>query len=90
MRIRSTRQTFLIAAMLATAVPPTSTAQWSIGAPEKREPPPGKHRYAMLVFASPIPGREAEFNEWYTNTHMGTWCSYLAGSAHNASGSSPM
>jgi hypothetical protein len=71
MRIRSTLQTFLIAAMLATAVPPTSTAQWSIGAPEKREPPPGKHRYAMLVFANPIPGREAEFNEWYTNTHMG-------------------
>jgi hypothetical protein len=46
-------------------------AQWSIGAPGKREAPPGKHRYVMLVFANPIPGREAEFNDWYTNTHMG-------------------
>ena len=25
----------------------------------------------MLVFANPIPGREAEFNDWYSNTHMG-------------------
>src|SRR5215471_1085810 len=25
----------------------------------------------MLVFANPIPGREVEFNELYTNTHMG-------------------
>jgi hypothetical protein len=71
MRIRSTLQTLLIAAMLATALTPVSKAQWSIGAPGKREPPPGKHRYAMLVFANPIPGREAEFNDWYTNTHMG-------------------
>jgi hypothetical protein len=46
-------------------------AQWSIGAPGKREAAPGKHRYVMLVFANPIPGREAEFNDWYTNTHMG-------------------
>jgi len=46
-------------------------AQWSIGAPGKREAPAGKHRYVMLVFANPIPGREAEFNDWYSNTHMG-------------------
>jgi hypothetical protein len=46
-------------------------AQWSIGAPGTREAPPDKHRYIMLVFANPIPGREAEFNDWYTNTHMG-------------------
>jgi hypothetical protein len=25
----------------------------------------------MLVFANPIPGKEVEFNDWYTNTHMG-------------------
>jgi hypothetical protein len=25
----------------------------------------------MLVFANPIPGHETEFNDWYTNTHMG-------------------
>jgi hypothetical protein len=46
-------------------------AQWSIGAPGNREAPAGKHRYVMLVFANPIPGKEAEFNDWYTNTHMG-------------------
>jgi hypothetical protein len=46
-------------------------AQWSIGAPGNREAPAGKHRYAMLVFANPIPGKEAEFNGWYSNTHMG-------------------
>jgi len=47
------------------------SAQWSIGAPGTREAPAGKHRYVMLVFANPVPGREAEFNDWYTNTHMG-------------------
>jgi hypothetical protein len=25
----------------------------------------------MLVFANPIPAKEGDFNEWYTNTHMG-------------------
>ena len=46
-------------------------AQWSILAPGKRDARPGNHRYAYLVFANPVPGREAEFNDWYTNTHMG-------------------
>jgi hypothetical protein len=46
-------------------------AQWSIGAPGKRQAPPGQHRYVFLVFANPIPGKETEFNDWYTNTHMG-------------------
>jgi hypothetical protein len=49
----------------------TAQAQWSIGAAGTREAPAGKHRYAYLVFANPIPGREAEFNDWYTNVHMG-------------------
>lgn len=71
MRIRSTLQTLLVGAMIAVTIQTISKAQWSIGAPGKREPPLGKHRYAMLVFANPIPGREAEFNEWYSNTHMG-------------------
>lgn len=57
----------VIFALIAAPLP----GQWSIGAPGKREGPPGKHRYVMLVFANPIPGREAEFNDWYTNTHMG-------------------
>jgi hypothetical protein len=58
---------FLAVALAGT----TAHAQWSIGAPGKREAPVGKHRYVMLVFANPIPGREAEFNDWYSNTHMG-------------------
>src|SRR5690606_28970654 len=24
----------------------------------------------MVVLANPVPGREDEFNEWYTNTHL--------------------
>jgi hypothetical protein len=46
-------------------------AQWSILAPGKREAKPGNHRYAYLVFANPVPGREVEFNDWYQNMHMG-------------------
>jgi hypothetical protein len=57
----------VVAAMALSA----AQAQWSIGAPGTREAPAGKHRYAYLVFANPIPGREAEFNDWYTNVHMG-------------------
>jgi hypothetical protein len=71
MNIRSTLNCTLIAAALAGASGTLADAQWSIGAPGKREPAPGKHRYVMLVFANPIPGKEVEFNEWYTNTHMG-------------------
>jgi hypothetical protein len=65
---RSALKNILVAVALSGSV---AHAQWSIGAPGKREAPPGKHRYIMLVFANPIPGREAEFNDWYTNTHMG-------------------
>jgi hypothetical protein len=46
-------------------------AQWSIGAPGKREAPAGLHRYAFLVFANPIAGKEVEFNDWYDNVHIG-------------------
>jgi hypothetical protein len=46
-------------------------AQWSLLAPGKREAPPGENRYAMLVLSNPVPGLEQEFNDWYTNTHMG-------------------
>jgi len=60
-----------LAAMAGVLACATAQAQWSIGAPGNREAPAGRHRYVMLVFANPIPGREVEFNEWYTNTHMG-------------------
>jgi hypothetical protein len=58
----------LIGALAAATV---AKAQWSIGAPGTRVAPAGKYRYAYLVFANPIPGKEAEFNEWYSNVHMG-------------------
>jgi len=62
---------FLIGAGAACATFTAAQAQWSIGAPGKREAPAGKHRYVYLVFANPIPGREAEFNEWYSIVHPG-------------------
>src|SRR5258708_6200128 len=46
-------------------------AQWSIGQPGTREPPPGLNRYVYLVMADPLPGREADFNDSYQNMHMG-------------------
>jgi hypothetical protein len=61
----------VVAGATFTSLVTTAQAQWSIGAPGTREAPAGKHRYVYLVFANPIPGREAEFNDWYTNVHMG-------------------
>lgn len=28
-------------------------------------------RYKMIVLSSPVEGREAEYNDWYQNTHLG-------------------
>ena len=64
-------KSFITSAVVAGATLTAAQAQWSIGAPGKREAPAGKHRYVYLVFANPIPGREAEFNDWYSNVHMG-------------------
>src|SRR5580658_9432003 len=61
----------VMAAVFGGSIFTAAQAQWSIGAPGTREAPAGKHRYVYLVFANPIPGREAEFNDWYTNVHMG-------------------
>ena len=71
MTIRSALRKALAGAAFVGLAVTAGHAQWSIGAPGKREAPAGKHRYAFLVFANPIPGREAEFNDWYSNTHMG-------------------
>jgi hypothetical protein len=71
MTMASALKNVVLAAIVGGLAAIAAQAQWSIGAPGKREAPAGKHRYAMLVFANPIPGREAEFNDWYTNTHMG-------------------
>ena len=71
MALFSTRRSVLLAGVLAAVTLPAGHAQWSIGAPGTRQAAAGKHRYVMLVFANPIPGKEAEFNDWYSNTHMG-------------------
>jgi hypothetical protein len=71
MMLRPALKNALMTMILASVAFTAAQAQWSIGAPGKREAPAGKHRYAFLVFANPIPGREAEFNDWYTTTHMG-------------------
>ena len=31
-------------------------------------------RFKMLVFSQPFPGREEEFNAWYTTHHLGDIC----------------
>jgi hypothetical protein len=49
----------------------TALAQWSIGKPGTREASQGQNRYAYLVMADPLPGREFDFNDGYQNTHMG-------------------
>ncbi|HYM17665.1 MAG TPA: hypothetical protein VEU06_03800 [Micropepsaceae bacterium] len=56
-----------VALMLSTA----TQAQWSIGKPGTREAPKGQNRYAYLVMADPMPGREFDFNDGYQNMHMG-------------------
>lgn len=61
----------LALAMLCAGGVLDADAQWSIGEPGARDVPAGQHRYAFLVFANPLPGREAEFNDWYTTTHIG-------------------
>jgi hypothetical protein len=71
MTIRPILKNVLTVTVLAGLASTAAEAQWSIGAPGKREPAPGKHRYSFLVFANPLPGKEVEFNDWYTTTHMG-------------------
>ncbi len=57
--------------MLALTSPALS--QWSIGANATREAAADQHRYLylVLVFSTPLPGHEAEFNDWYQITHLG-------------------
>ena len=60
-----------IAAGVAFAISTAAQAQWSIGKPGTREAPKGQSRYAYLVMADPLPGREFDFNDGYQNMHMG-------------------
>jgi hypothetical protein len=60
-----------IGVVMALGLSTAAMAQWSIGQPGTREPPPGQNRYVYLVMADPLPGREADFNDSYQNMHMG-------------------
>lgn len=60
-----------LGAWLALVLSTPALAQWSIGAPGTREAPAGQNRYAYLVMADPLPGREFDFNDSYQNMHMG-------------------
>jgi hypothetical protein len=62
---------FSIGVGLALGLSTAALAQWSIGQPGTREAPKGQNRYAFLVMADPLPGREADFNDGYQNMHMG-------------------
>jgi hypothetical protein len=62
---------WVIGASLVSALSVAASAQWSIGAPGSRQPPPGTNRYVMLVLANPVPGLENQFNDWYNMTHLG-------------------
>ncbi|HEY3696187.1 hypothetical protein [Phenylobacterium sp.] len=68
---RATRVLAACAGVSAALAGAAAQAQWSIGAPGDRLAPAGAHRYAMLLFSNPVPGREAEFNDWYQNVHLG-------------------
>jgi hypothetical protein len=60
-----------VSVAFACASASVAMAQWSIGAPGTREPPPGLNRYIYMVMSDPMPGREFDFNDGYQNMHMG-------------------
>ena len=62
---------FSIGVGVALGLSTAALAQWSIGQPGTREAPKGQNRYAYLVMADPLPGRETDFNDGYQNMHMG-------------------
>jgi hypothetical protein len=64
------KRVFVLAIVLFVSSAPAQ-AQWSIGKPGTREPPAGQDRFVYLVMSDPLPGREADFNDAYQNTHMG-------------------
>jgi hypothetical protein len=69
--MRSIFKFFLVSLVAAVTFATGALAQWSIGQPGRREPPPGQNRYVYLVMSDPLPGREFDFNDGYQNMHMG-------------------
>jgi hypothetical protein len=62
---------FCVSVAVASTLTTAAMAQWSIGQPGSREPPPGLNRYVYMVMSDPLPGREFDFNDGYQNMHMG-------------------
>jgi hypothetical protein len=62
---------FCVSVAVASTLTTAAMAQWSIGQPGSREPPPGLNRYVYRVMSDPLPGREFDFNDGYQNMHMG-------------------
>src|SRR5258705_13113041 len=71
MNHRQALQSFVAVVLFSGLIGGVAEAQWSLLAPGDRTASPGQNRYAMLVFANPVPGLENDFNDWYTTTHMG-------------------
>src|SRR5258705_12613020 len=71
MRCAHSIPVLVIAAGVALSLCTAAMAQWSIGQPGTREAPQGQNRYAYLVMADPLPGKEWDFNDGYQNMHMG-------------------
>jgi hypothetical protein len=61
----------LAGSVLSLALCGPAMAQWSLLAPGARVAQPGASRSYFLVITNPVPGHEAEFNDWYNNTHLG-------------------
>jgi len=61
------RRSFLFGAMASVF------AGASVSAQSDKKPSPkesGKKRYHMVVLTNAAPGKDHEFNDWYTNTHL--------------------
>src|SRR5262249_40417592 len=62
---------FFASVAVAFTLTTAAMAQWSIGQPGTREPPPGQKRYVYLGMSHPFPGGEFDLNDGYQNMHMG-------------------
>ena len=76
---------FCVSVAVASTLTTAAMAQWSIGQPGSREPPPGLNRYVYMVMSDPLPGREFDFNDGYQNMQMAIWCSSPAGPERSVS-----
>jgi hypothetical protein len=71
MSFRQALKCFISPLLFSALMGGAAEAQWSLLAPGDRAPSPGQNRFYMLVLANPIPGMEADFNDWYSNMMLG-------------------